>query len=115
MGIILNPKIALASLRKLLGYPQSLCIRSSVVFPNQKCKCEVEGAAFEELDIVKIIANTYQDDGLNPGEQGTIVLVHNNNGETAYEVEFDNWTKKLPIKTKTLAGDKIEMVKKWRE
>lgn len=74
MGIILNPKITLASLRKLLGYPQSLCIRSSVVFPNQKCKCEVEGAAFEELDIVKIIANTYQDDGLNPGEQGTIVL-----------------------------------------
>lgn len=73
---------------------------------------DMEDVAFEELDIVKITTNAYRDDGLNYGERGTVVLVHNNSDEAAYEVEFNNWTKKFPIKVKTLAGNEIEMVEK---
>ena len=71
-------------------------------------------ADFGELDVVKIITDAYAGDGLARGERGTVVLVHNAGGKTAYEVEFDNWETKFPVKVKTLAGNEIELVKRWR-
>jgi len=71
-------------------------------------------ADFSELDIVKITTAAYEDEGLAAGEKGTVVMVHTANGKHAYEVEFDGWKKKFPVKVKTLAGDEIELVKKWR-
>ena len=76
---------------------------------------ETESAAdFDELDVVKIITDAYAGDGLARGERGTVVLVHNAGGKTAYEVEFENWETKFPVKVKTLTGNEIELVKRWR-
>ncbi|MGR3914859.1 MAG: DEAD/DEAH box helicase family protein [Gammaproteobacteria bacterium] len=71
-------------------------------------------ADFGELDIVKIITAAYEGEGLMAGEKGTVVMVHTANGKTAYEVEFDGWKKMFPVKVKTLTGDEIELVEKWR-
>lgn len=68
---------------------------------------------FGEMDIVSISTDAYKQEGLQQGEEGTIVLVHKENGKRAYEVEFDAWEQNWPIKVKTLKGNEIEMVKKW--
>lgn len=69
---------------------------------------------FKEMDIVSINTDAYKQEGLQQGQEGTIVLVHTENDKRAYEVEFDSWEQNWPIKVKTLRGDEIEMVKKWR-
>ena len=68
---------------------------------------------FNEMDIVSISTDAYKQEGLQQGEEGTIVLVHKENGKRAYEVEFEGWEQNWPSKVKTLRRDEIEMVKRW--
>jgi len=70
---------------------------------------------FGELDIVKLKTDAYENEGLKRGEQGTIVMVYSVTDETAYEVEFPQWEANWPIKVKTVTGDEIKMVEKWKK
>lgn len=67
----------------------------------------------DELDVVRLITDAYEKDGLKRGEQGTIVLVYSRTDEQAYEVEFPRWEDNWPVKVKTVTADEIEVVHKW--
>ena len=96
--------------KKLEGYRSRL--DASILSLSDTEEQAVSG--FDELDVVRINTDAYQKEGLKQGEEGTIVLVHKENDKRAYEVEFDGWEQNWPIKVKTLTGNEIEMVKKWR-
>jgi len=73
-------------------------------------------ARFNELDVVRLTTDTYANEGLKRGKSGTVVLVYNRSGGGhAYEVDFEGWDGDLPFTSKSLSGDEIALVKKWKK
>ncbi len=73
-------------------------------------------ARFNELDVVRLTTDTYASEGLKRGKSGTVVLVYDRSGGgRAYEVDFEDWDGDLPFTSKSLGGDEISLVKKWKK